>query len=200
MGFLTLGYGKLMAGKRVRDLQNRMMSVQSQMRRATREVAAMEKYINSQQRQMMNSIRMYSSMNSYGFQQATQLSLQDLHASIFKDFAGKDISSLKGDELKAYTNASSQYQMEAALINNQTGSVQQMMQTTMAQAQQQIEEQVEMMKQLQLEPLKDVEEDLQQEKDSLESQIQLAQQDYEACKEGEKASAKNLVPQYTGQG
>ena len=38
------------------------------------------------------------------------------------------------------------------------------------------------------------------EKESLESQIQLAQQDYEACKEMEKAGAKSLVPNYTGQG
>ena len=51
-----------------------------------------------------------------------------------------------------------------------------------------------------MEPLKDEEEMLQTEKDSLESQIQIAQQDYEACKKMEQADAKNLAPNYTGQG
>ena len=90
--------------------------------------------------------------------------------------------------------------MEASIINNQMSSMQQMTQMSMQQMQAQIEQEVEMMKELQLEPLKDLEEDLQLEKDSLESQIQIAQADYEACKEMEKAGVKSLTPQYTGQG
>ena len=49
-----------------------------------------------------------------------------------------------------------------------------------------------------LEPLKMEEDSLQTEKDSLESQIQIAQADYEACKKMEQADAKNLAPNYTG--
>jgi hypothetical protein len=65
---------------------------------------------------------------------------------------------------------------------------------------QQIEERYEAMNDLMLEPLKMEEDSLQTEKDSLESQLQIAQQDYEACKKMEQADAKNLAPNYTGQG
>ena len=203
MGFLLGAYGKLMAGKRVRQLQARMMSVQSQLRRATRDIESMERQINAQQRQMMNSIRTMGSMQMFGLQNASQMNLQALQNSIFGDFystAGTDMNKWTDAQRSDYTNLTSQYQMQAAMMNNQMSSVQQMMQTTMAQQQQQVETQVELMKELQLQPLKDLEEDLQLEKDTLESQVQLAQQDYEACKEMEKAGSKNLAPQYTGQG
>lgn len=203
MGFLLGAYGKLMAGKRVRQLQARMMSVQSQLRRATRDIESMERQINAQQRQMTNSIRTYGSLQMYGMQTANQMNMQQLQASIFGDFyaqAGNDMSKWTDAQRSDYTNLTSKYQMQAALMNNEMGSMQQMMQTTMAQQQQQIENEVEMLKELQLEPLKDLEEELQLEKETLDSQIQLAQQDYEACKEMEKAGAKNLTPQYTGQG
>ena len=65
---------------------------------------------------------------------------------------------------------------------------------------QQIEEKYEAMNDFWLEPLKMEEDALQTEKDSLESQLQIAQQDYEACKKMEQADAKNLAPNYTGQG
>ena len=65
---------------------------------------------------------------------------------------------------------------------------------------QQVSNSYEALRETQLEPLKDEEELLQTEKDSLESQIQIAQQDYEACKKMEQADAKNLAPNYTGQG
>ena len=77
---------------------------------------------------------------------------------------------------------------------------QQAMQSSLMQQNSMIENNFEAYKELQLQPLKDTEEELQLEKDSLETQIQLAQQDYEACKEMEKAGAKSLVPNYTGQG
>ena len=43
-------------------------------------------------------------------------------------------------------------------------------------------------------------ENLECEKDTLESQLKIAEQDYEACKKMEDAGAKNLAPQYTSQG
>ena len=51
-----------------------------------------------------------------------------------------------------------------------------------------------------LEPLKDEEELLQTEKDSLESQLQIAKGDYESCKQMEQDGAKMLKPDYTGGG
>ncbi|MDE6138650.1 MAG: hypothetical protein K2F57_04190, partial [Candidatus Gastranaerophilales bacterium] len=70
----------------------------------------------------------------------------------------------------------------------------------MTQMKQQIEEKYENLNDALLEPLKMEEDSLQTEKDSLESQIQIAQQDYEACKKMESSDAKNLAPNYTGQG
>ena len=69
-----------------------------------------------------------------------------------------------------------------------------------ARQKQEIEERYETLNDLMLEPLKMEEDSLQTEKDSLESQIQIAQADYEACKKMEQADAKNLAPNYTGQG
>jgi len=200
MGFLLGAYGKLMAGKRVRSLQARMMSVQSQMRRATREVASMEKMINAQQKQMLNNLRLFSSMQTWGMQSSVQAQLLELQKEKFGSLFGKNYQDLTDAQKKDYNSASTAYQMEASIINNQMSSMQQMTQMSMQQMQAQIEQEVEMMKELQLEPLKDLEEDLQLEKDSLESQIQIAQADYEACKEMEKAGVKSLTPQYTGQG
>lgn len=199
MGFLIGAFGKQMAGKRLRSLQARMMSVQSQLRRATRDVANMEKSINAQQKQMVNSMRVFNTFSSWGVQQGTQAQLQSLQQSVFGDLYGKNYNELSEDQKKAYSAASTEYQMQASLVNNQMQSYQQAQQMSMQQMQSYIENQTEMMKELQLEPLKDFEDELQTEKDSLETQIQLAQQDYEACKEMEKAGAKNLVPQYTGQ-
>lgn len=52
MGFLSGAYGKLMAGKLVRDLQYQMTSVQSRLRRVTREIGDMEKNMQAQERNM----------------------------------------------------------------------------------------------------------------------------------------------------
>lgn len=63
---------------------------------------------------------------------------------------------------------------------------------------QQIEEQYEYMRDTMLEPLKDEEDSLQLEKDTLESQIQVAKADYETCQKMEQADVKMLTPNYTG--
>ena len=203
MGFLLGAFGKLMAGKRVRQLQARMVNVQSQLRRASRDIANMEKMINAQQRQVTNSMRMYSSMQMMGMQSGVNTQLATLQNDIFSDFwnkYGKDSNKWNAEAQKLYASKTSEYQMQASIINNNMGAMQQMLQTSMMQQQQQVENYVEMLKETQLEPLKDLEEDLTVEKESLETEIQLAQNDYKGMQEMEKASAENLVPRYTGQG
>ena len=61
-----------------------------------------------------------------------------------------------------------------------------------------IENYIEQMRDQMLEPLKDEEDSLQLEKDTLESQIQVAKADYEACQKMEQADVKMLTPNYTG--
>jgi len=200
MGFLLGMAGKLAAGSRVRSLQAKMMRVQSQLRRVTREYSNMEKYINSWKNSQLNSIRYASA----GTQQIMQAALQGRQAALQQQyFSGFDMSNVQNwtkEQSAAYQTAQSQYSTECSTLNNGFSSINQMMQMMMQQQQSSIEQQVEMMKETMLDPLKDTEDELQLEKDSLESQVQLAQQDYEACKEMEKAGAKNLKPDYTGQG
>ena len=50
MGFLLGAFGKLAAGRRVRQLQAQMMRVQSRLRRATRDVSEMEKQLQRQEK------------------------------------------------------------------------------------------------------------------------------------------------------
>lgn len=205
MGFLLGAYGKLMAGKRVRQLQARMMSVQSQLRRATRDIENMERSLNQQEKNlkymsqswmanmmfgMTNNMQdsIWNALLAGGMGKERVAELQQLQAS-----GGNMYAALKGNEASMFTNIQQQ-------ITTQFQYQQQAMQSALMQQNLMIENNFETYKELQLQPLKDTEEDLQLEKDSLESQIQLAQQDYEACKEMEKAGSKNLAPQYTGQG
>lgn len=52
----------------------------------------------------------------------------------------------------------------------------------------------EMQREAQLQPLKDLEDSLQTEKDNLESRLKIAQAEYDAKKEEEKAGVKGLTP------
>ena len=56
MGFLLGAFGKLAAGRRVRQLQAQMMRVQSRLRRATRDVSEMEKQLQRQEKAQLNAV------------------------------------------------------------------------------------------------------------------------------------------------
>lgn len=198
MGFLLGAYGKLMAGKRVRQLQARMMSVQSQLRRATRDIQNMERTLNQQEKSMKYANQSYLSNMMMGMSGGLQASI---FGALQSQFSGQ--LPVKGGVID-YTKLSPEQASYLSSITQQMTTQfqyqQQAMQSSLMQQNAMIENNFETYKELQLQPLKDLEEDLQLEKDSLETQIQLAQQDYESCKEMEKAGAKNLTPQYTGQG
>ena len=68
-----------------------------------------------------------------------------------------------------------------------------------AQAQSMWQNMFEMQRESMLQPLKDLEDSLQTEKDNLESRLKIAQAEYDAKKEEEKAGVKGLTPDYTGQ-
>ena len=162
MGFLSGAYGKLMAGRLVRQLQWQLTSVQSRLNRVTKQVGDMEKSLQSQQRAA-------SMFNSNMFNQ-------------------------KRMELMAGFNQSDANSYTAFLMA--TGNLQQ----NMAMQQQMMAEQFDIMRDAQLEPLKAIQEQLETEKDNLESRLELAKGQYEAKKKEEQDGAKNMVPDYTGQG
>ena len=162
MGFLSGAYGKLMAGRLVRQLQWQLTSVQSRLNRVTKQVGDMEKSLQSQQRA----------------------------ASMFNT----NIYNQKRMEMMAGVNQGDANSYTAFIMA--TGNLQQ----NMAMQQSMLSEQFDIMRDAQLEPLKAIQEQLETEKDNLESRLELAKGQYEAKKKEEQDGAKNVVPDYTGQG
>jgi len=182
------------------------MRVQSRLRFAARQIEDVERSINAQQKNMTNALKQSASIFSLG----VQTSLQDMNNAnmdpIYKKYY--DLGTTTGQytikkglskaDQEALTNDITMMQQNNARNSSAMAQLQQMGQASMQQAESMVEAQVVLMREMQLQPLKDLEDDLQTEKDSLETQIQLAQADYDACKEMEKAGVKNLVPSYTG--
>jgi hypothetical protein len=189
MGFLLGAFGKLAAGRRVRQLQAQMMRVQSRLRIATRQSATMSKMLETQKKLELNNVTYLSNMATTMMPNAlkTQCNLTDDQMKLFTGAGTFNSSSTMSDTDKIaygdYQNAMTQMKANNEMI--------------ITQMKQQIEDKYENLNETMLEPLKQEEDELQTEKDSLESQIQIAQADYEACKKMEQTEAKNLAPSYT---
>ena len=193
MGFLLGAFGKLAAGQRYRSLQARMMRIQSRLRRATRDAADMEKLINRQEKAALNSLTMQS--NS-----AMNLAKQGLMSSIFGSGAAADLMSKVQSGTQLTTEENNSYANLMTQFNQQVSNMSATNETSAAMQKQQIQDYFEQLRDMQLEPLKDEEDLLQTEKDSLESQLQTAKMDYEACQKMEQSDAKMLAPNYTAGG
>ncbi len=188
MGFLMGAYGKLMTGKLVRDIQFQMIGIQSRLRRVTREIGDRTKMYEAQERNMKNTMQMQMQYTLFGYAQAQGLPAMN-------PAMGMSGLGMFGQQCMGMANFgafnSTQIQQYSAM--------QQMVQMQFAQAQSMWQNMFEMQKQADLQALKDLEDSLQIEKDNLESRLKIAQQEYEAYKQEEKADAKGLVPEYTGQ-
>lgn len=193
MGFLLGAFGKLSAGRRMRQLQARMMRVQSRARRVTRDVEKMEKLLQRQEKSELNALTRYTNA-TYSMAQDEFLNTNIEGFGTIRDLQGQWAN---GTISKEALSAMGAAQTQMSQMLSQSKAQNDMM---AAQLKQQIEDKWEMMREQMLEPLKDEEEELQTEKDSLESQYEIAKNDYEACKKMEAADAKNLAPNYTGQG
>lgn len=175
MGFLSGAYGKLMAGKLVREIQYQLTGVQSKLRRVTRQVGDMEKMFSAQERNMKT--QMQSQMNTSVF-----------NLMGYSGFGAFDPSNMAG-----VTSGMSQEQFSKYSMANQ------MIQLQYSMAQSAWQDMFEMQRESMLQPLKDLEDDLQTQKDNLESRLKLAESDYEAKKKEEQAGAKSFTPEYTSQ-
>lgn len=201
MGFLLGAYGKLAAGSRYRSLQARMMRIQSKIRRASRDVANMEKMIDRQQKSMEQSLTatsnatktMYSQIMQAGMMGSAEYTTANTKLQAY--YSDPEKNKLSDTELQSYTNTISQTNAKYSSITSQMTS---MLDTQTAMSKTQIENYIENLRDTMLEPLKDEEDSLQLEKDTLESQIQVAKADYEACQKMEQADVKMLTPNYTG--
>lgn len=196
MGFLMGAYGKLMAGKLVREIQFQMTSVQSRLRRVTREVGLKEKMFAAQERNMKMQMQNQMMEGMFGSvmgrvnagDQAMAPYAQMLYASIYGGTAAmngfnlQNIGDISNPAAQTYSNIQQAWQMQYTKANTMWQNM------------------FEMQKEAELQALKDLEDDLQVEKDNLESRLKIAQGEYEAYKEEEKQGAQNLKPDYTGQG
>lgn len=187
MGFLSGAYGKLMAGKLVRDLQYQMTSVQSRLRRVTREIGQKEKMYQAQERNMKNQMQAQMRMGILGELQSSNDPALQQYAALMMSGSGGIMGAYTGG-LQLDINASTQYSMIQSAAQMQFTQYQTLWQNMF-----------DMQKEADLQALKDLEEDLQTEKDNLESRLQIAKAEYDAKKEEEKDGAKNLAPNYTGQ-
>ena len=189
MGFLLGAYGKLAAGSRYRSLQARMMRIQSKLRRASRDVANMEKMIDRQQKNMEQGLTLQNSTAKQMYQATMYTAMQNdpTYAA-----AMKVIQDNKGstENNTSISDASTKISTIQAQFQQQISAMNSYADTTTAMNKQQIENYIEQMRDQMLEPLKDEEDSLQLEKDTLESQIQVAKQDYEACQKMEQSDAK----------
>ena len=176
MGFLNGAYGKLMAGKLVRDLQYQMTGIQSQLRRVTRQVGDMEKMFTQQERNMKAQMQSQMQMAMLGY---ADLQPGTNFGQFTPDMA---LNAFKGMDSNKYAQFSQMVQMQYA----QSNAIWQNM--------------FEMQREAMLQPLKDLEDDLQTQKDNLESRIKIAQAEYDAKKDEEKQGAQGMKPDYTGQG
>ena len=175
MGFLSGAYGKIMAGKYLRDLQHKQTLVTARVRRVTKEVANMEKSLTRMEKQV--NANMQYQMQSIMLPIMQQTGINPASGQ----FINSNINS-QSDEWKYYTATSQALQQQMALAQSMWA------------------EQFDMIRESMLQPLKDEEDSLQTELDSLKSQILIAEQEYKAKQEEEKSGAQNLKPDYTGNG
>ena len=177
MGFLMGAYGKLMAGKYLRNLQFEQMQIQSQLRRVTKQVQTMQKMFDSQKRNISNQLQAQYSNYSMGLMSGLGM---DKTANGFLN--GQANGGVDQSTMYAYNQQQMQMQMQYAQAKNYYENMFEMKQESM------------------LQPIKDLEEDLQVRLDSLKSQILIAENEYKAYQEEEKAGAQSIKPEMTGQG
>ena len=188
MGFLLGAFGKLAAGSRYRSLQARLMRVQSRLRRATRDIADMTKQLDRQKKAELNQITMAANQAKYNGQQNL------METNGIAAIAGKlgNLGSTSTEQL------SDTERQQLAAYNQGMNDFSVNLEQNIAMAKKQIEDRYDYLNDTMLEPLKDEEDSLQLEKDTLESQLQIAKADYEACQKMEQADAQMMKPNYTG--
>lgn len=184
MGFLTGAYGKLLAGKRVRQIQYEMYSITRQLNQVTRQMGQMERQLSAQERNMKNMAQMQQNYYMLGLQQAFQQ-------------AGIPIFGQNGQMSFNPTQSLTQDQQQAYMAyNQQIQNIQMQASMALEMRQQAFDQYRDMM----MEPLKDLENELQIRQENLKSQLALAESQQKAHEEEEKAGVKGLTPQYTSQG
>lgn len=188
MGFLLGAFGKQMAGTRYRSLQARLMHISSRARRVHNQMDRLQKALERNKKAELNALSAQNAMANMTAQQQLSTALQGILPELGISADAKSIPTDKQFDYNAkYNAANAAYQTSKAQWDMQ-----------IAAEKQRIEEYYDDYQESLIEPLKMEEEELQSEKERLESQVTMAKQDYEACQKMEQADAKMLQPNYTG--
>jgi len=196
MGFLIDAYGKLMAGKLYRTLNFQKLQVQRRLNKVTKEIAQKEKLYDAQKRNMDNQMR--NQMQNICIGAANQMGIP-IMPGMGMDGMGMLGNNLMGMAAQGTMNILQGGTGLSTQQWSQYSAIQQVAQMQFAQAQNMWDNMYEMQRDADLQALKDLEDELQTEKDSLETRAALAKEEYQAFKDAEKEDVKNLTPNYTGQ-
>lgn len=182
MGFLTGGYLKMYSARLRLQLQHQLTSITMRHNKIQKQVGEMEKRLTQMQQsqnQMFNGLMQSANAGAY--------------ASIFKGMgnlgAFDGSSQIDPSQATAIQAANMQYQQA-----QQYNSVFFTMKKFNA------DEGFEQFRQMQLEPLQQLEERLAIEKANLETRVATVKEQEESAKQMEKQDRKDAVADYTGQG
>ena len=178
MGILTAGFLKMYTKKLQLQLQNQLTRVTLQHNKIQKQIANQERMVN-QMEQRQNSI----------FNAGLQVANWNAYNTAFAVDPTTNQSTIDANDANAMQAASSQYQM-----------MQQKNAVLAQQAKLYQENVFEQFRTMQLEPLQQLEETLAMEKASLETRLATVKEQYDAAKQMEKDSIKDVTPDYTGQG
>lgn len=192
MGFLMGAYGKLMAGKLVRDLQFQLTRVTRRHAKIVKEIGDKEKYYQAQERNMKQQMQNQMMFAMKGASMAAGLPMGNMMGM------GIQGANMFGYDLMnaAYTNQLNVDPQKMMMYQR----AQQAIQMQFTQAQSMWQDVFEMERDADLQELKEIQSELETEKLNLESRIQIATEERDAYKKMEQADAKSFTPEFTGQG
>ena len=187
MGFLLGTFGTISAGRLVRQLQSQMFKITNRRNRVTRDIQRMSDNLKRAQQRELNNLNLFSNSTYMAAQQQLYQTtgLGALQAKWAKE------GQLTAEEQQAFNQQSSMVSQNLSMMKAQNEQM-------VASMKQQIEDKYQALEEQMLEPLKDEEDLLTTQQDSLQARLEVAKEDYKACKAMAKEDAKNLAPNYTG--
>lgn len=187
MGFLLGTFGTISAGRLVRQLQSQMFKITNRRNRVTRDIQRMSDNLKRAQQRELNNLNLFSN-STYMAAQQQLYQTTGLGALQAKWAQG---GQLTAEEQQAFNQQSSMISQNLSMMKAQNEQM-------VASMKQQIEDKYQALEEQMLEPLKDEEDLLTTQQDSLQARLEVAREDYKACKAMAKEDAKNLAPSYTG--
>lgn len=187
MGFLLGTFGTISAGRLVRQLQSQMFKITNRRNRVTRDIQRMSDNLKRAQQRELNNLNLFSN-STYMAAQQQLYQTTGLGALQAKWAQG---GQLTAEEQQAFNQQSSMISQNLSMMKAQNEQM-------VASMKQQIEDKYQALEEQMLEPLRDEEDLLTTQQDSLQARLEVAREDYKACKAMAKEDAKNLAPSYTG--